>query len=419
MKVDRNDPTKVIWQSDRAYWYSPQEWTGKPIKPVGIVEYRETYYSYWELTQKGVFCVAHSPVEKFSATESDLPHAQLLRFVSNPIITPSSNFWETKQVFNAAAVYHEGKVHLFYRAIGDNDTSVLGYAESRDGLTVDKRYKKPVFVPKEKFEHPNYGMPIKTSPFASGGGGYGGIEDPRITKIDDKFYLTYVAYNGKTEPRVALSFITVKDFENKKWKNWSKPVIISPPGVVDKNACVLSEKIDGKYVVFHRIFPDILIDFVDDLNFDGKSIWLKGEYKIHPRRDFWDSKKVGIGPPPIKTKDGWLAIYQAVGFDEGVYKVGAMLLDLKDPTKVLYRSSHPILEPRVEYENSGFKPGVVYPCGAVVMDGKLIVYYGASDTFIAAAMADLNEFLDALKFDNSPHLDHVDTNFLPNFNVKA
>jgi len=420
MTADLNDPTKIKWNSDRAYWHAPQEWMGKPISPVGIVEYKDTYYSYWELAQKGVFCVIHSPVEICAFSESDLPHACLLRFVNNPIITPSANLWESKQVFNAAAVYHGGKVHLLYRAIGETDTSVLGYAESRDGVNIDKRSGKPVYVPSEEFEHPNYKVPIKRkSPFESGGGGYGGIEDPRITKIDDKFYLTYIAYNGRTEPRVALTYISIKDFENKKWENWAKPVLISPPGVVDKNACVLSEKIDGKYVIFHRIYPDILIDFVDKLDFDGKSVWLKGEYKIHPRPDFWDSKKVGIGPPPIKTKEGWLAIYQAVGFDDGVYKIGAMLLDLKDPTKVLYRSSHPILEPLVHYENSGFKPGVVYPCGAVVIEGKLIVYYGASDTFIAAAVADLNEFLDSLKFDNSPHLDKVGTDLLPDFNVKA
>lgn len=419
MTVDAHDPTKVKWQSDKAYWHSPQEWTGKPITPVGIVEYKDTYYSYWELQGKGTFCVEHSPIQKLAFTQSELPHAFLVRFLNNPIITPSDNLWESKQVFNAAAVYHDEKVHLLYRAIGEHDTSVLGYATSNNGIDVNSRFAKPAYVPREEFEHPNFGTPIKTSAFASGGGGYGGIEDPRITKIDDKFYLTYVAFNGKSEPRVALTYISIKDFENQKWENWSKPVLISPPGVVDKNACVLSEKIDGKYVIFHRIYPDILIDFVDNLDFDGKSVWLAGEYKIHPRPDFWDSKKVGIGPPPIKTKDGWLAIYQAVGFDEGVYKIGAMLLDLKDPTKVLYRSSYPILEPRVEYEKSGFKPGVVYPCGAVTIDGKLIVYYGASDTFIAAAVADLNEFLDALKFDNSPHLDSVGTEALPDFNVKA
>jgi predicted GH43/DUF377 family glycosyl hydrolase len=113
-----------------------------------------------------------------------------------------------------------------------------------------------------------------------------------------------------------------------------------------------------------------------------------------------------MGPPPIKTKDGWLAIYQGVGFqDNSRYKIGAMLLDLNDPTVVTHRSPHPILEPEADYENGGFKAGVVYPCGAVVIGNKLIVYYGGSDTYLAAATADLNQFLDELKFDSSPHLD--------------
>ena len=119
-----------------------------------------------------------------------------------------------------------------------------------------------------------------------------------------------------------------------------------------------------------------------------------------------------MGPPPIKTKDGWLAIYQAVGFqDNSRYKIGAMLLDLTDPSKVLYRCSHPILEPETHYENGGFKAGVIYPCGAVIIDKTLIVYYGGSDTFVAAATANIDEFLDQLKFDNLPHLDLICLNY--------
>ena len=92
-------------------------------------------------------------------------------------------------------------------------------------------------------------------------------------------------------------------------------MLISPPHIIDKNACILPEKINGKYVIFHRVFPNILIDFVDDLDFDGKTRWLAGQYEIPVRAlsSDWDSRKVGCGPPPLKTKDGWLLIYQAVG----------------------------------------------------------------------------------------------------------
>jgi predicted GH43/DUF377 family glycosyl hydrolase len=173
---------------------------------------------------------------------------------------------------------------------------------------------------------------------------------------------------------------------------------MSRPGQVNKNACLLSEKINGKYVIFHRIFPDILIDYVDNLAFDGKTRWLTGQDKIPPRRGYWDSRKVGVGAPPIKTDDGWLLIYQAVGDqDASRYKMGAMLLDKNNPAKVLHRSIKPILEPNEWYENEGYKAGVAYPCGAVIMNKKLHVYYGGADMVTCAATAPIDEFLDHLK----------------------
>ena len=210
--------------------------------------------------------------------------------------------------------------------------------------------------------------------------------------------MTYVAYDGHSHPRVALSSIHIDDFLSKKW-NWQKPVLISPPYIVDKNACILPEKINGKYVIFHRVFPNILIDFVDNLDFDGKTRWLEGQFKIPTRAlsSDWDNLKVGCGPPPIKTKEGWLLIYQAVSsLDESRYKIGAMLLDLKDPTKVLARTRSPILEPIATYENEGFKAGVVYPCGAVIINDHLFVYYGGADTFVCVASVKLEPFLEQL-----------------------
>jgi predicted GH43/DUF377 family glycosyl hydrolase len=190
----------------------------------------------------------------------------------------------------------------------------------------------------------------------------------------------------------------LEDFLDKKW-NWKKPVLITPPNIVDKNACILPEKINGKYVIFHRVFPNILIDFVDDLDFDGKTKWLVGQFKIPVRAlsSDWDNLKVGCGPPPIKTKEGWLLIYQAVGRqDENRYKIGAMLLDSKDPTRVLARTKKPILEPVMSYENDGLKAGVVYPCGAVVINDRLFVYYGGADMVVCVASAKLKSFMEQL-----------------------
>jgi predicted GH43/DUF377 family glycosyl hydrolase len=335
----------------------------------------------------------------------------LERFDGNPILEPQPrHWWESKAAFNPGAIYEQGKVHIVYRAIGDSDVSVLGYASSMDGFHIDERLDKPIYVPREPFEGAGLVYPTATNPqvtyfsteddeeeeedYVSGGGGWGGCEDPRLTKINDRVFMTYVAFDGYSPPRVALTSIHIDDFLDKNWQ-WQQPVLISPPGVIDKNACILPEKIKSKYVIFHRIFPDILIDFVDDLDFDGTTRWLKGEFRIRPRAAYWDSRKVGAGAPPIKTKDGWLLIYQAVGErDPGRYKIGAMLLDLKDPTKVLARLEEPILEPQVWYENEGWKSGVIYPCGAVVIKDCLLVYYGGADRVACVASAKLDELLD-------------------------
>jgi predicted GH43/DUF377 family glycosyl hydrolase len=326
----------------------------------------------------------------------------LERFAENPILKPNlGHSWETKAVFNPAAIYEAGKVHILYRAIGDTDVSVLGYASSLDGLHIQERLSYPAYIPRESFEgvSPAYGPGTAYSGlYVSGGGGMGGCEDPRLTRIDDRVYMTYVAYNGYSQPRIALSSIHIDDFLGRKW-DWKKPVLISPPHIVDKNACILPEKINGKYVIFHRVYPNILIDFVDDLDFDGKTRWLEGQYEIPARAlsSDWDSHKVGCGPPPLKTKYGWLLIYQAVGrCDENRYKIGAMLLDLKDPTKVLARSKSPILEPVAHYENEGWKSGVVYPCGAAIIHGRLFVYYGGADMVVCVASVKLNGFLEEL-----------------------
>jgi predicted GH43/DUF377 family glycosyl hydrolase len=327
----------------------------------------------------------------------------LERFQENPILTPRQEYWwETKASFNPAAIYVGGKVHILYRAIGDTDNSVLGYASSSDGFHIDERLPEPAYIPRKQFEGISpfpYRKTESSGIYISGGGGMGGCEDPRLTRINDTIYLTYVAYSGYSAPRIALTSINLDDFLNKNWK-WKEPVLISEPDIVNKNACLLPEKINGKFVIFHRIFPDILIDFVDDLNFDGKTRWLQGHFRI-PAKDSssgWDSRKVAVGPPPIKTKYGWLMIYHAIdNKDEFRYKIGAMLLDINEPTKVLARTKQPVLEPETKYENIGWKSGVVYPCGAVIINERLFVYYGGADMVTCVATAQLDEFISQLE----------------------
>lgn len=379
----------------------PKSWKNKKAKLIGVARLQKQLFSYWQLPGQGIWALKlpYSVLKQKISFSSNL----LEKIKNNPILKPIvDHFWESQAVFNPAAVYENGKVHLIYRAVGDDYISVLGYASSKNGRDIDQRLPYPVYFPSKPFES-NPKAPKTSSFLYMSGGGFGGCEDPRITKINDRFYLTYVAYNGWGPPRIALTSIKVDDFLNHRW-NWQPPVLISKPGVVDKNASILPEKINGKYVIFHRIFPNILIDFVDSLNFDGRT-FLKGEYAIKPRENSWDSRKVGIGPPPLKTKEGWLAIYHAVdNNDSSRYKMGAMILKADDPRKVLYRSDSPILEPNKSYENEGYKSGVAYPCGAVIKNQELLVYYGGADSVVCMAKAKLNYFLHQIKTSHRPIL---------------
>jgi predicted GH43/DUF377 family glycosyl hydrolase len=178
-------------------------------------------------------------------------------------------------------------------------------------------------------------------------------------------------------------------------------------GIGHKNPSILPEKIKGKYVIFHRIWPNIVIDFVDDLNFDGKK-FLKGEHMISARPNMWGSQKIGMGGSPLKIKEGWLVFYNAVDKrDSGKYKIGAMILKHDDPTKILYRSSRPILEPEEYYENNGHKYGVIFAGGSAIKDGKVFLYYGGSDKFACVATAPLEKFVKSLIAGETPKMKKV------------
>ncbi|MEK7507781.1 MAG: hypothetical protein AAB602_01705 [Patescibacteria group bacterium] len=325
---------------------------------------------------------------------------QLEKFVGNPIIEPDdSHEWESQYAFNPAAVYKGGRAHLVYRAIGASGISILGYASAKDCVRVDERLREPIYVPREPFEF--NGKIFPDSKYAGSGGGFGGCEDPRITELGDRLYMTYTAFNGY--PRVALASIATDDFLRKNWR-WKPAVLISAPGEVHKNWVIFPEKIRGKYAILHSISPKILVDYFDNLDFDGTTFISSyhSSDSIGNDKRCWDCRVRGVGPPPIKTKDGWLVIYHAIDDrDPGKYKIGAMILDYQNPERVLYRSSDPILEPDERYENEGFKSGVVYSCGAVVAEGTLFVYYGGADTVTCVASADLNKFLRGLKVSGS------------------
>jgi predicted GH43/DUF377 family glycosyl hydrolase len=201
-----------------------------------------------------------------------------------------------------------------------------------------------------------------------------------------------------------MTSIALDDFISKRW-NWKEPVLISPPGQIHKNWVIFPEKINGKYAILHSISPTIMVDYFKSLDeLDGNNFI----HSIHQGSPLWASRDRltrGVGPAPIKTKYGWLVLYHKMEkHDSHRYKLWAMILDAKNPTKVLYNSIKPILEPDEWYENEGYKDGVIYSCGAVVKDGQLFVYYGGADKVSCVATAHLNKFLEELVYFSAPVL---------------
>lgn len=306
----------------------------------------------------------------------------LERVKENPIITSrKEHLWESKATFNPAAIYLEGKVHIVYRALSEDNTSVFGYAVSQDGIHIDYRASQPIYTPRESFEQK----------LQAGAGS--GCEDPRLTRIGEKIYMCYTAFNSYF-PRVALTWIYVKDFLKEEW-NWAKPIPLSSADLNDKNAFIFPEKVDGKYMIIHRVGYDIDYSFSDTLNFKEDQ-FLSEQRWIYTRKGWWDCKKVGAVGPPVKTKDGWIMLYHGIS-EDGVYRVGAVLLDLKNPVKILGRTSNPIFEPETSYEKKGLVSNVVFPCGNVVLDDKFFVYYGGGDQVVGVAVIKIDDLLRILK----------------------
>lgn len=321
----------------------------------------------------------------------------LLRSPANPILVPNPNEpWENTAVFNPAAVYINGRIHLFYRALGSDGISRIGYASGTDGIHFE-RSSLPSFVLKtslsERFKNPF--SPLRdlrydTDLYASGGG-WGGSEDPRAVNIDGRIYMTFGVFESWQSLRIALTSIGLNDLNAQTW-NWAPHFFISPQNETNKNWVMFPEKIHGKFAILHALTPTILIEYADSLD----------EFAKHPirsnnnrtgRAGYWDVFVRGAAAPPIRTRYGWLLLYHGMDPAEPVgYKVGAMLLDADDPTKILYRSAAPIFEPDGLYDND-WKPGIVYASGAIVKDGTLFVYYGSGDKTVNVATAPLEQLL--------------------------
>jgi beta-1,2-mannobiose phosphorylase / 1,2-beta-oligomannan phosphorylase len=327
----------------------------------------------------------------------------LQRYKKNPILVPNeANWWESKAVFNCAILHYENKFHMLYRAIGEYERYIsrIGYASSTDGYSF-ARSNHIALEPMQDYEQ------------------YG-IEDPRMVEIDNQVYITYVILSAYVTDgaivEASTALATTTDF-----LKYTRLGVITTKGSNNKDVVLFPEKMSqqqqqssvlsssssnntdgaGKYFFLHR--PSGWIGSKYGVN--KPSIWLgegnaltnfeKHTLLLKPEED-WEELKVGAGPPPIKTRTGWLVIYHGVSRDK-VYRAGAALLDLHDPSKIIGRTKTPILEPKEPYEKFGDVSNVVFPTGACVVDNdKLFVYYGGADRVCCLATADLNYLLDQI-----------------------
>jgi len=318
--------------------------------------------------------------------------------------------FENKGVFNPACIQADGITHMFYRAINRSDVSSIGYCQLK-GNKVIKRLTHPILFPEHDWEKM-------------------GVEDPRITLLDQTFYLFYTAFDGQN---ARIAYATSTDLVNfvKKgllspnityeeageilrqenireeyfiWKRYLETKFKGLNLLWDKDALLFPKKISNKFALIHRIRPDMQIIYFQnfkDLTDDYWKVYLKQLKKyilLEPKFQF-ENRYIGGGCPPIETKDGWLIIYHGVEDTPfgNIYHGCAALLDLKNPLKVLGRLKEPLFSPKDPWEKSGVTNNVVFPTGAVIRNKRLYIYYGAADKLIAAKSVDLAELLTQLK----------------------
>jgi predicted GH43/DUF377 family glycosyl hydrolase len=301
----------------------------------------------------------------------------LKRYSQTPVMLPDlTSDWECYHVFNPSVIYHGGLFHMHYRAQGLDWISRIGYAVSEDGVHWN-RLRQPVISPVDGTESR-------------------GVEDPRVTEIDQRFYMCYTAYGrefvgegtpthlgGGILPMIAVSENLIT------WKRIG-PIV---RGEDNKDHVLFPRKINGRYAVLHRRWPNVWIAYSDDL-----VTWKEQDMMpiYGPRGDdpnAWDSKSVGNNGVPIETEHGWLLLNH--GYDESrVYKIGVVLVDLNDPSKVLNRPKTAIFEPQELWEIRGDVPNVVFSNANPVVDGTVYVYYGGGDHVIGLATCRLEELME-------------------------
>lgn len=329
------------------------------------------------------------------------------------ILEKTSRGFENIGVLNPAIIKEGATIHMFYRAVSKGNYSSIGHCTLKDGLHVENRSEIPVLYSQYEYEKQ-------------------GVEDPRIVKIDNLYYLTYAAFDGvnvlgalaisqdlKTWEKRGLiapqySYEEFKhlaesrgELSEKYFRFNGKYIVPKKQGkkilLWDKNIILFPRRINGKLYFLHRIKPDIQLIAIYDLSELTHSFWdtiflMFSDYiLISPKYDH-EVSYVGGGCPPIETEQGWLLIYHGVhdtikGY---VYCTCASLLELDNPRHEIARLPYPLFQPEFDYELHGNVNNVCFPSGAYVDKDTLYIYYGAADEHIACASVSLSELLKEL-----------------------
>ncbi|RME59733.1 pesticidal protein Cry7Aa [Candidatus Parcubacteria bacterium] len=338
------------------------------------------------------------------------------------ILEPRGRGFEAKAVLNPAC-YQEGEtIHLLYRAVDRHGKSSIGYARLIGPQKVVERWEKPLIDRRYRYESD-------------------GVEDPRIVKIGDTLYLTYVATDGrnalsayasgkdifhlrkrgiisprftyhtavkifeKSYPKARLKdayFFFASFYEEENGKNvlvWHKDFILFP------------KKIRGKFVALQRILPDIqVLSFRSFQELKQRAFWRKNfanisRHVVLENKHWFESRNIGGGCPPIWTPDGWVVIYHGVEAlnKKRVYHASAALLDKDNPTKVIGKLHEPLFSPVKRWEKRGMVSNVVFPTGTALFGDRLYIYYGAADKRIAVASVSLRALVQEMKHPTHGH----------------
>ena len=329
------------------------------------------------------------------------------------ILGPTDKEFENTGVLNPG-IYQEGNtVHILYRAVQEGNYSTIGYARTEGPTKIVERMEKPLIIRDSDFEKQ-------------------GVEDARIVKIEDTYYITYTAYDGVNALGALATSKDLINFEkfgiitpqvnyqqyethvnccnttklNPKYHEYYN--LFAQIGLEtdetrllrDKDVVLFPRKINGQFVLLHRIWPGIQIVKFDNWNDLTLSFWedyLRSltDHIILDPKDPYEMSYIGAGVPPIETADGWLLIYHGVHETTTgkIYHAKAALLHLEKPEMAISRLPYPLFSPTKQWEIEGEVSDVVFPTGQALFGNDLYIYYGAADKYIAVAKVDINELL--------------------------